>query len=70
VGSLLREGPVPTARVTLDPRMTSGRDPLKSFPWSWDEILEHAASMDDYPVDLKRQLPEAIALLRRELAAR
>jgi hypothetical protein len=47
--------------------MTSGRDPLKSFPWSWDEILEHAASMDDYPAHLKRQLPEAIAFLRQEL---
>lgn len=47
--------------------MTSSRDPMKPHPWWWDEILEHAATMDDYPASLKQRLPDAIAFLRQEL---
>lgn len=47
--------------------MTSSRDPLKPHPWRWDEILEHAATMDDYPACLKQRLPDATAFLRQEL---
>lgn len=66
-GSWGRSQQCPAATATLRVLMASTRDPLKPFPWSWDEILEHAASKDEYPADLKRQLPGAVAFLRQEL---
>jgi len=47
--------------------MCPERDPSKPFPWTWDEILEHAVSETEYPVEIKKRLVDAVTVLRSEL---